>query len=137
MRMEPAAHETEEAAANQPFVHAPHRMADVTSRWVTSAFHSAGIGRESRVTEIASEPIGVGLMGESYRINLTWDAGDDDLPATVVAKFGTDDPGSRANAARLMMYVREVLFYQELAPRLRMATPQCFFSDIDVARNSF
>src|SRR3954447_8219674 len=127
--MQPAAQGAVEPATDQ-YGQVPHRIADLTSRWVTSAMHSAGVGRESRVTEIATEPIGVGLMGESYRINLTWDAGDDDLPATVVGKFGTDDPGSRANAARLMMYVREVLFYQELAPQLRMATPRCFYSDI-------
>jgi hypothetical protein len=62
-------------------------------------------------------------VGLNIRCRLT---GNDGSTRTVVAKLPSPDDTSRATALALGNYLREVRFYQELAPTVAIRTPACF-----------
>ena len=68
-------------------------------------------------------------MSDSYRITLDYAAGGIG-PASVVGKFASADPTSRASGTQLGIYEREVRFYQEIAPHLGpdAPAPRCYVS---------
>lgn len=74
------------------------------------------------------EPIGTGQVGDSVRFTLAF-AGEP-APVTLAGKFAAADPTSRATAAMLGLYAKEVRFYRELAPLLPIRTPAVRFAEI-------
>ena len=84
------------------------------------------------VEAVSSNQIGTGQMGSNVRLALTWSPDGDAStapPATMVAKLPAEDEKSRATGAARGAYLREVSFYQQLAPRLQIRVPQCYFAD--------
>jgi hypothetical protein len=53
------------------------------------------------------------------------------VPRTLVGKFPSDDALSRATGVALRNYYREVSFYRELAGRLSIDIPRCYYAAID------
>jgi len=81
------------------------------------------------------EAIGTGQVGDSVRFTL--DFGDGAEPVTLAGKFAAADPTSRATAAMLGLYAKEVRFYRELAPQLPVRTPQPRFAAMAEDGGSF
>jgi hypothetical protein len=75
--------------------------------------------------------IGTGQIGKClrYRLELAGDARG--VPRTLVGKFPSDDPTSRATGVLLRNFVKEVAFYQQLQHRVRLATPRCYHAEIE------
>jgi hypothetical protein len=97
--------------------------------------HAGALG-DDRVTAVTLTAIGTGQMAESYRVALTYGAPGGGPaarpgPASVVAKITARDQASRASGVANAAYLREVRFYQELAPTLGAAVPDCLFAAID------
>jgi len=108
----------------------------LTADWLTAALDAGGHLAGVRVTEVRQRPLGTGQMCDSVRLTITYDRATD-APATLVAKLPAADETSRATALSLGSYVKEVRFYQELAPSLPVRTPAVFHADIDPATASF
>ena len=53
------------------------------------------------------------------------------VPRSLVGKFPSDDALSRATGVSLRNYYREVSFYRQLADRLSINTPRCYYAAID------
>ena len=71
---------------------------------------------------VLSTPLdGSGVSGELVRLHL-------DDGSTRIAKRPASDPNVRERQAKLGMYEREARFYRELAPRVPVRTPHCFFA---------
>ena len=71
---------------------------------------------------VLSTPLnGSGVSGELVRLLL-------DDGSTRIAKRPASDPAVRERQAKLGMYEREARFYRELASRVPMRTPHCFFA---------
>ena len=51
-------------------------------------------------------------------------------PVSLVGKFPSDDPLSRATGVQLRNYIKEVSFLRELQSRLAIRTPRCYYADI-------
>jgi Ecdysteroid kinase-like family len=104
----------------------PTRVDDLTVEWLTEAFD-----RTEHVTSVGAKPlgVGVGLVGQLYRLTLTWSGGDG--PSVVIAKLAAQGAESRFVATVLNMYGREHGFYTELAQHTRLAHPHCYYSDHD------
>ncbi len=83
------------------------------------------------VREVTRSRIGTGQIGLCVRFELDLDVPDSDAPTSLVGKFPSDDPASRATGVALRNYYREVNFYQQLAPRLGISLPRCYHADID------
>ena len=84
--------------------------------WMTGALRRAGAIHESRVADMSCKPVGNGLVGDSYRFDLSYEEAEPDAPASVIGKFPAADPDSRRAGSAHLLYLREVSFYRELAP---------------------
>lgn len=79
----------------------------VDALWLTEALTDAGIADGAKVTAVEFRGfIGTGQTGRNARFGLTWDRPEGG-PATVVAKFPSDDPSARASAFAHGTYLRE------------------------------
>lgn len=90
----------------------------------------------ARVIAAAEDTIGTGQMSESRRLRLTYSA-PCDLPATMIAKFPSNDPKSRATGKATRCYEVETSFYRDLRDALDVAAPQCYFVERDEATDDF
>jgi hypothetical protein len=103
----------------------PRHAADVTSEWL-----SAALGAD--VTEVGVAPIGTGQTGATYRVRATYAteryAMEGDLPDTFAVKLPALDDTVRERVAP--GYLSEVEFYTDVADRMRIPVPRCFYSAI-------
>lgn len=103
--------------------------ADITTDWLTAALGKAGI--EAKVASFTAKKFGTGQVGESVRFTLAYEGDAGGAPKTVVGKFPSQDPDSRATGVTFGNYVREVNFYRELAATALVTTPKVLFTDVD------
>ncbi|MEZ4355862.1 MAG: phosphotransferase [Myxococcota bacterium] len=111
--------------------------AALTPDWMTAALRQAGL--DVRVTGLRSEPVGTGQMAHNERIHLEIDPASPDAaraPATLVGKFPSPSPESRASGAR-GGYRAETLFYTRLASDLAIRTPACFYGALGDDESTF
>ncbi len=105
--------------------------------WLTEALEAAGVARGARVTDVRFDGfIGTGQMSRNGRLTLTWDD-PQDRPATVVGKFPTDDPGTRASSFENGAYFNECSFYAEIATTVNIRTPRCLVVRLDEDAKDF
>jgi hypothetical protein len=64
-----------------------------------------------------------------FRLELAGEANG--APRTLVGKFPSLDPLSRHTGVQLRNYAREIFFYREIAERVPIAKPRCYFAAID------
>lgn len=98
--------------------------ADVTAAWLADALRAS-------VDAIQTEPIGVGvgLLGDLLRVHIV--AGDASLPPSVIVKLPTHAEANRAIGVGLMLYERELRFYEQVAPVTELRVPRCWHADHD------
>ena len=107
----------------------------IDAAWLTAVLQAGGV--DAVVRDFTARPIGTGQIGDSFRFGLTYDRGGDDAPASLVGKFPAAGEESRQTGVALGNYVREVRFYQQLAPTALVSTPRCYFTDVDDATSDF
>lgn len=110
---------------------------EITPEWLTQALRAGGVGKRARIANLDATTVGTGQMGRNVRFELGWDSEAPDLPASVVGKFPSDDPKSRATGSAQGAYEKEVRFYNELAHTVRIRTPRCFFADVEPQSGDF
>jgi hypothetical protein len=98
----------------------PRHPADVTSDWL-----SAVLGADVHKVDVT--PIGTGQTGATYRISATY-AANADLPATFAIKLPAQDDAVRERVA--LGYRSEVEYYADVADKVAIPVPGCFYSDI-------
>ncbi len=98
---------------------------DLSAEWLTGVLAREDVIPEhARVVSFATSPIGTGQMSESHRVALEYGDGCAG-PASVVLKVAASDPTSRATGAGLGAYIKEVRFYQSVAPGLGDVVARC------------
>jgi hypothetical protein len=102
----------------------PERLDDFTADWLSSRL-------EAPVDAIRVEQIGQGsgFMGQLARVDI--DSPADDVPASVIVKLPTADPGARAIGEMSGVWEREHRFYAEVAPRMNIRVPRAFVNIAD------
>ena len=96
---------------------------------ITAALRTGGsLAADVSVVDVSSTQVGTGQMASCVRLDLTFD-GATDAPSSVVAKIPAADQASR-RAGSAGAYETEVRFYEQLAPRVSIRTPQCFFAEL-------
>lgn len=123
-------------AAQDPGVVAdPER---VTPAWLGAALRASGaLPPDAEVTGFATEGVGTGQVGRNVRFTLELSRPVEGAPASVVGKFPSDDPVSRATGVAQGNYLKEVRFYQELAPTVDIRIPRCFHAAYDPETSDF
>lgn len=89
---------------------------------------SEALGRPGELRSVEVEQIGAGQMGSNFVVGLTWNQRGTG-PSSLVAKLPSGDDETRQFA--LDHYLREIEFYDLLAPRLAIRTPQTYHLDHD------
>jgi hypothetical protein len=104
----------------------PSSPDEVTATWLSSVLSNGRDPVEIREVDLVS--VGTGQTGATYRITPVYSAAPDELPDTFVVKLPTQKDELRAGLA--FGYLSEVAFYSRIARRMKVPTPQCFYSDI-------
>lgn len=110
-------------------------IADMTPEWVTNCLRANGY--DVTVTAVESGPIGTGQVGATYRLKLTYAGDPKGAPPTIVGKFPSNDPLSKATGKSHMTYIRESRFYQNFAGKRPMAVPNHLFIAFDDESHDF
>ncbi len=100
----------------------------ISPQWLTEQLNANGF--DCTVKDFSQKRIGTGQIGACFRYNLEFEGDNGGAPASVVGKFPSDDPTSRATGVQLKNYIKEVKFYQELQATLTISTPKCYFAEI-------
>lgn len=111
------------------------RPAAVDAAWLTAVVQQAGV--DAVVSGFEARNVGTGQIGESVRFKLNYERGGEGAPASLVGKFPSPDDTSRGTGVMLGNYLREVRFYQQLAPKALVQTPRCWFTDTDETGGEF
>jgi Phosphotransferase enzyme family len=98
----------------------PRHPDDVTSEWLSAVL-------AVDVKDVDVSPIGTGQTGATYRVSATY-ATDGDLPASFAIKLPAQDDTVWERVA--LGYLSEVEFYTDVADKVRIPVPRCFYSDI-------
>lgn len=109
--------------------------AEITPEWMTGVLR--GAGHDATVAEISGKRVGTGQVGESVRFTLSYRGDANGAPSTVVGKFPSPDPESRATGVNFGNYIREVNFYRQLADSAGLTTPVCLHADVDPETSAF
>jgi hypothetical protein len=107
----------------------------IDAAWLTAVLRQGGV--DAVVDGVRARQVGTGQIGDSVRFELSYARAPADAPASLVGKFPSAGAESRATGVRLGNYLREVRFYQQLAPTARISTPACWFTEVDEATHDF
>jgi hypothetical protein len=111
------------------------RPAAIDADWLTAVLQAGGV--DAVVKSFTAKAVGTGQIGDSVRFTLDYARAGDDAPASLVGKFPSAGEESRNTGVALGNYLREVRFYQQLAPTALIHTPRCYFTDVDEATSEF
>ncbi|HRD45279.1 MAG TPA: phosphotransferase [Caulobacter sp.] len=110
--------------------------AAIDAAWLTAVLGAGGV--DARVQSFTAKGVGTGQIGDSVRFTLEYaGARPDGAPASLVGKFPSAGEESRATGVALGNYLREVRFYQQLAPKALVSTPRVWFTDVVEATSDF
>lgn len=107
----------------------------ITPQWLTDVLKSGGV--DAAVKSFTAKPIGTGQIGQSVKFTLDYARPSPGAPASLVGKFPSPQDESRNTGIALGNYIREVNFYKYLAATALIATPKCYFTDVDAATSEF
>jgi hypothetical protein len=116
----------QDPGTGRPLVDCPESL---SSEWLHSVLVASGLLDDQRIVAVAKKSIGNGMLGTNVLLSLTYDR-PGRAPNELVAKFSSTRPESRDTGSRMGIYVKEVLFYRELAPTLKVDMPKAYFADI-------
>jgi len=102
---------------------------ELTPEFVTQRLRDSGHdGVEVR--SLSARDIGTGQIGRCVRYQLDLHGDAAGVPRTLVAKGPSEDPQSRQTGVQLHNFLKEVSFYRDLQPSVRIRTPRCYFAKI-------
>ena len=90
-----------------------------------------------KIAQVEKSPVGTGQIGDCIRFSLDYASDAPNAPKSLVGKFPADAEDSRKAGVEFGIYNREVKFYQLLQPEARIATPKCYWADIDEETQNF
>lgn len=118
----------------------PQTTEATTPGFVTEALRSTGtIASDTSVVEIEHEPIGVGvgIVGQLARLHLRYEGEAAGAPGSVILKIPSQFPENRFIGDHFNFYEREGRFYEQIAGKLPVRVPACYWNHIDVEANTF
>jgi len=98
----------------------------IDERWVTDALSDCGLAGGANVTAVELGGwIGTGQAARTARLGLTCDRAAG-LPSTVVVKLPSADPMTRSVLFATGSYLKEWVFYDQLAANVWARVPACY-----------
>lgn len=106
------------------------RKEDLTPEWFTAALKSSELLCGGTVSHVSLTPIGAGLMASIYHTTLTL-TGASKASVSLITKLPVEDADGRALCIKAGIYEPEVGFYTDIAPRITMRVPDCYYARFD------
>jgi hypothetical protein len=101
----------------------------INASWLTERLREAG-HVTAVVREVTATRVGTGQIGKCIRFDMRIEGGSASTPHSLIGKFPSDDPTSRTTGVQLRNFIKEVSFYRELASRLTISIPRCYYAAI-------
>ena len=110
----------------------PQTIQDVDAAWLGDVLGA-------RLSQFAVTQIGqgVGIMGDIYRVHVTYAEERGDQPESVVVKLPSSFEENRSQGVALGMFEAEVRFYNELAPAVAAGLPRIYRADVEAGTANF
>lgn len=102
----------------------PTELTDITPAWLSSV-----LGGTVDAVDVQPIAAGEGFMGRLARVRVT--SADPAVPASVIVKLPTADPGGRMIGEMMRVWEREHRFYDEIAPQLTVRAPKAYANVLD------
>ena len=117
----------------------PTNPAEITAEWLTDALRNSGAIKHASVTAFDSKVIGegAGLFGELINLSPQYDKPEAVAPASLIGKFPTAALENREVAMFFRFYEREVNFYEQIAEKVELRTPRCYFSAFEPSNGDY
>lgn len=105
----------------------------LTPEWLTKLLRDQGHLDDGRIVEVHKEQVGsgTGLMSEIARLHLVFDGEVSGMPASLVAKYPSQNPTNRASAMSYNLYERETRYFAELDPLTSAHSPRIYFTGLE------
>jgi hypothetical protein len=103
----------------------------ITPEWTTAVLQQNDI--TARVERVTPQVVGTGQMGSCYRLLIDYAEGHG--PDQLIVKLPVADPQSRA--AGQLGYRCETSFYRDVAHRVHVDIPRCFFAAMNEQGDGF
>lgn len=112
----------------------PFSLAEINKDWLTSALRDSGLIGDAEVTDFSHRIIGTeaGFNGEVAILQLQYSDPDIDAPTSMVLKIPTALK-NRILGQTMGLYEKEIRFYRDLKPQLKLRSPRHYYSALDVA----
>ncbi|MEZ4671261.1 MAG: phosphotransferase [Anaerolineae bacterium] len=113
----------------------PKGPSAITAGWLTGVLREREILKEAVVTSLemkSLEETVSGVVGQHVFLRLFYDIDELKAPHSLFAKFSTANPEMRAILHAIGLYQREVGFYDHIADKVKLRTPRCYYSALDM-----
>jgi hypothetical protein len=108
-----------------------HDPETIDADWVRNALLKSSVAQGADLIEARFiSYVGTGQAGRVARIGLTWDV-PDGRPQTLMAKVPCVDPMPRAALFGSGSYLREHVFYDQVASLVDARSPRCYHAEYD------
>jgi hypothetical protein len=117
----------------------PLDLDELTPAWLTAALSASGVAGDATIASARAELIAVerGIGGRVARVRIEYAGPAPGAPRSIIAKLPSAIELTRAGGRFLRLPEREVRFYRELAGRVPVRTPECYFADVDADGDAF
>ncbi len=117
----------------------PTSVGAITPEWLTDALRSTKVIRDATVTSFETTILGegAGFIGQLARLTLAYDQPEAGSPKALVAKVPAEAPENRQLGDLFRLYERECRFYEDLATRVELRTPRCYYVGMDTQRAEY
>ncbi len=117
----------------------PRSPEEITPAWLTLALRENGVLRDAGVTSLRTQGIGAGagFLGQLAKVSVEYDRPEPGAPRSMIFKIPTLDPGGREVSNLFRFYEREINFYRDIAPDMRIRTPKCYYSFMDIPGDNY
>lgn len=107
----------------------------IDAAWLSAILATNGI--DATIKSFKATPVGTGQIGDCVRFTLEYDGPANGAPSSLVGKFPAEAEESKATGISLGNYFREVKFYQILQSRAGIATPRCYYTELNETTHDF
>ena len=106
----------------------------LTAQWLSTALGAHGaLPQGAAVSTVRRSEVGegVGMMSELCRLHLDYSGDAPGAPASLIAKYPSQNPTNRAVAMSYNLYEREVRYFKEIDPLTTARAPPAYALELD------
>ena len=106
---------------------------EITVDWLNGVMREAGVFSGDSIASVDTFPTGsgFGVISNTARLQLHYSFTPHGAPRSLFVKSSFSEPAERIRMHGVGFYEREVHFYRDVAPLVRLRVPRCYFAAIE------